>query len=330
MNANWRDDRLKLARLPTPLELLPRVSEELGREIWIKRDDTSDTLATGNKIRKLEYALAAARAAGASTLVTCGATQSNHARATAAVARRAGFAVHLVLLGDEQDRDQGNHLLDRILGAEISYVDLEGWGHRAAVMRSIADDIEKAGGKAWVMPEGGSDSIGTLGYVRAAEEILEQGRDLGLDFDHLICALGTGGTMAGLVAGFVAAGEGPLVHGICVCNDEEYFRRKTAPLYAALAEDYLPGLDVAACRPEIHEAYKGKGYGRSDARLRRELVELARLEGLVLDPVYTMKAWQGLRGIIDSGRVAEGQRLVFLHSGGIFGLLARGDLFREF
>ena len=164
-------ERLRLARLPTPIEALERRSRVLGREIHVKRDDLTDTLASGNKIRKLEFALAAARRAGADTLITCGAAQSNHARATAVLGIRCGFAVRLVLLGDAEDRDRGNHLIDRILGARIRYIDAAGWKRRAAIMAEEAEEVARAGGQAWVLPEGGSDEIGTLGYLRAALEI---------------------------------------------------------------------------------------------------------------------------------------------------------------
>ena len=217
-------DRVPLARLPTPIERLDRLSAAIGVEVWAKRDDLTGTGASGNKIRKLEYLIAEARAAGADTLVTTGGVQSNHARATALAARRCGLDPVLLLRGAQPVRPEGNYLLDRLLGAEIHWITPEAYRtDRDARLAQIAEDLRRRGAVPYVIPMGGSNATGTLGYVAAAREVAAQHPER---FDGVVCAVGSAGTLAGLAIG---ADLGP-IYGVAVSEGAEALRDKTAAL----------------------------------------------------------------------------------------------------
>jgi D-cysteine desulfhydrase len=318
--------RVELARLPTPVQPLPRATAALGAppgtvELWVKRDDLTGAVLSGNKIRKLEFLFADALAQGADTVLTCGGAQSNHARATALAAARLGLRAHLILRGTEPSPGaalEGNLLLDRLAGAEVTWVTPEEYGDREALFEELARSLRAAGRTPYVVVEGGSDAVGAWGYVRCAEEIAAHG------FDTIVHAVGSGGTSAGLLAGRSLAGLAARVVGVNVCDDAAYFRRRIAGITAALADRYaLPRARHAESDIEILDGFVGRGYALSRPEELAALRDLARAEGVVLDPVYSGKAWYALVTTLRRDPSAFGRRVLFLHTGGIFGLFPK-------
>lgn len=302
---------VSLARLPTPLHPLRRLSAELGVEVWCKRDDLTGAALSGNKVRKLEFLLADAQRSGADVVITTGGIQSNHARATAVAARELGLRPVLLLRGEPPPVPDGNLLLDRLLGAEVHWCTPDEYrARRNERMAEIADELRAGGERPYVVPEGGSNGLGALGYVRAAEEVADgQAR-----FDHVVCAVGSGGTLAGLALG----PDVGRVHGVAVCDDRATF---SARVRAIAAEAGL-GLPPEGERWEVTEGYQGPGYGVATAEVWDTIAHVARLEGLVLDPVYTGKAMHALVSEARAGRWRG--RLLYWHTGGVFGLFGRG------
>ncbi len=316
-------ERLNLARLPTPVEPLPRISAEEGVEIWVKRDDLTGTALSGNKVRKLEFVLAEARRRGARTVLTCGGIQSNHARATAVAAARLGLRAHLLLRvhGAPPPRPEGNLLLDRLAGASVQTITPEEYRRADEIMAELA---ARESPPAYAIPEGASNALGALGYALAAGEIVEAEKRLGLRFDAVVHAVGSGGTSAGLILGKKAFGLGARICGVNVCDDEAYFRRRITGILRECAARYAPHLGFSEEDVTILDGYVGPGYAQSSEGDLAALRRLPRLEGVFLDPVYTAKAFHGMLREIRGGRLADCGRILFLHTGGIFGLFARG------
>jgi D-cysteine desulfhydrase len=296
---------VQLSHWPTPLEPAPRLAAALGLapdDLWVKRDDLTD-LGGGNKVRKLEYLVAEALAAEATVLITSGSAQSNHARATAAAAARVGLGAVLVLGGTALAGRPGNLALDELLGAEVVLAEgLTGASldHR---VQEVADRLRAAGEVPAVLPFGGSSAVGARGYVDCARELHQQAPDAA----HVVVAVGSGGTMAGLVAGLGAE----RVLGI----DTGALSDPAARVAALVAE--LGG------RPEalrLDRDQVGEGYGRLTAAAATAMRTAARTEGLLLDPVYTGKAIAGLASAVSEGIVRRGERTVFVHTGGLPGL----------
>ena len=316
-----RPRRLDVAQLPTKIRPLDRISERWGGpRIWIKHDDDTGGLVTGNKIRKLQYAVADALDEGADTLITCGGIQSNHCRATAAIARRVGMDVVLCLRGQAPELLEGNLLLDHVLGAEIRWWTPEQYREHDARMAAIAEELRAAGKRPYVVAEGCSMAPGVWGYIEAAEEIATAQREHDVTFDVIVNAIGSGGTSAGLILGAKKHGLSARVRGVCVCDDAATFRPLIARLCRETIERYdlTETIDDAAI--EIIEGYVGLGYGQSRPEELAVLLELARTEGVVLDPVYTGKAMFALRSELDAGRLEPARNVLFVHTGGIFGL----------
>lgn len=317
-----RFPRVRLAHLPTPLEPAPRLSEALGVEIWIKRDDCTGLAGGGNKTRKLEFLLGQAFEEGADTLVTQGAVQSNHVRQTAAAAASHGLACEIIL--EERTGStaidytrNGNVLLDRLFGAAIRTV--PGGSDMTAELEVTAAEVRARGGRPYVIPGGGSNAVGALGYVDCAREIVVQADELDLRIDRIVTATGSAGTHAGLVAGLAVMGADIPVLGIGVrapkAKQEENvlkLARETAVLLGR-PEAVTAGMVVADCD------YVGEGYGLIDQAVIEALKLAARTDGIVLDPVYTGKAMKGLIALARAGRF-EGETVVFLHTGGAQGL----------
>lgn len=320
--------RKSLAYLPTPLHGLPRLSEAWGGpEIWVKRDDLTGMAISGNKIRKLEFVAAQAEAEGCDLLITTGGLQSNHCRATAAVAAMLGWQCHLVLRGSPPARCEGNHFLDMLLGARMSYVQPQGPDSVNSSMRELASTYKAKGYKPFLIPVGASDEIGAMGYLYAAREIQNQCAAQQLSFDVIVCALGSGGTYAGLLLGRELFGLKGEIWGINVCDDRAYFVAQVAQIFAGIHKRY--GYAPQA-RPEdiiSLEGYVGLGYGLNRQEELAFIAEVARLEGLLVDPVYTGKALYGLYHEIKAGRLPKAQRVLFLHTGGIFGLFPKTEEF---
>ena len=324
-----RFPRVRLAHLPTPLEPLPRLSDALGVELWIKRDDCTGLAGGGNKTRKLEFLLGQAMVEGADTLVTQGAVQSNHVRQTAAAAAAHGLACEIIL--EERTGSKavdytrnGNVLLDLMFGASIRRV--PGGTDMAAELEISAEAVRARGGKPYVIPGGGSNPIGALGYVDCAREIVVQADELDMPIDRIVTATGSAGTHAGLVAGLAVMGADIPVLGIGVRAPKEKqeanvlkLARETAALLGR-PDAVTDQMVVADCD------YVGEGYGLIDGAVIEALKLAARTDGILLDPVYTGKAMKGLLALARAGRF-ENETVVFLHTGGAQGLAGyQGEL----
>lgn len=321
-----RFPRQRFAHLPTPLERLDRLSALLGGPtIWIKRDDCTGLGFGGNKTRKLEYLMADAIAGGADTVLTVGAVQSNHARQTAAAAARLGLACELVLENRIADADEaylrsGNVLLDRMFGARLHEV--PAGSDMKQAMQDAADAVRGRGGRPYQIPGGGSNPVGALGYVNFALELLAQATEAGVAFDHLIHATGSAGTQAGIVVGLEALRAGLPVLGITVSKPRE----QQEALVQALADETaaflgVPGV-VTRAAVVANSDYTGPAYGAPTPGMLAALKLLAREEGILLDPVYSGKAMDGMIDLIRRGHFHKGQNIVFLHTGGQPGLFA--------
>jgi D-cysteine desulfhydrase len=325
---------MHLARFPrrrytagwTPLERLERLSHLLGGpDLYVKRDDLLGLAGGGNKTRKLEFLVADALAKGADTLITCGAVQSNHCRLTLAAAVKEGLRCRLVLeerVADSYDPEAtGNNFLFRLLGVEAITVVKTGVD-LAAEMQKVADEVAALGRKAYIIPGGGSNALGALGYVSCAEEILAQSFDLGLRLDHVVCASGSTGTHAGLLAGLVGNNSHLPVTGINVRRTRE----EQEPNVHKLAQDVAELLGIRGGVPR--EAvialgdWVGPGYSLPSPEMVEAVTMVARVEGILLDPVYTGKAMAGLIGLVRRGVFRKGERVLFLHTGGAPALYA--------
>lgn len=329
---------MQLSRFPrrrytasaTPLEPLPRLSAHLGGpSLWIKRDDLLGLTAGGNKTRKLEFLVADALEHGADTLVTTGAVQSNHCRLTLAAAVREGLSCRLVLeervAGSYDEHASGNNFLFGLLGVESVTVVPAGTD-LAAAMQAAASEVAALGRKAYVIPGGGSNALGALGYVACAQELMQQSFEQGLAFAHLVTSSGSGGTHAGIVAGLSGTGAGVSVTGISVRAPKGPQAEKILGLARATAElagaERLPdGADVV-----VLDDYVGEGYSIPTEGMIEAVRLFARLEGVLLDPVYTGKAAAGLIDLVRRGTFERHDNVVFLHTGGSPALYAYQDV----
>jgi L-cysteate sulfo-lyase len=321
-----RFPRVSLAHLPTPLEHLPRLSKHLGGpQVYVKRDDCTGLATGGNKTRKLEFSMAAALEANADTIVTVGAVQSNHVRQTAAAACKLGMRCEVLLehrIEEPTDdyRNSGNVLLDRIFGANLR--EYPGGTDFDVEMQSVAAEVEAGGGKPYIIPGGASNQIGALGYVNCALELLGQANAAGLAIDHLITATGSAGTQGGLIVGLKATHSGIPLLGIGVGAPREQQEEKVFKLACETAEYIgVPGIvqrdDVIA-----NCDYVGEGYGIPTDAMNDAVMLLARLEGLLFDPVYSGKALAGLIDLVTRGQFGDAKNIVFLHTGGSPALFA--------
>jgi len=321
-----RIPRRRLAHLPTPLEALDRLRSEIGGPpLWIKRDDCTGLATGGNKARKLEFLVGAALEASADTLVTFGALQSNHARQTAAAAARVGLACELILVRrvawDEPAYTRaGNLLLDELLGARIHVVDDD-----AEAARRLAERLaffEAKGRSAYVIPPGGSNATGALGYVVCAGELLEQARAAGFSPGTIVHATSSTGTQAGLLVGLRAHGSAARVLGVNVYSrDRAKLERTLAAACAELAEDLAVPPPPAAALQVDHD-FLGPDYGIPTDAMRDALRRVARCEGILLDPVYSGKAMAALIARVQRGDLPRDEPVVFLHTGGAASLSA--------
>ena len=340
MNANtFQRPRLALVHGPTPLVRKDALDTRLGVRLWIKRDDATGGAEAGNKVRKLEFLLADALEKKANVVLTCGGLQSNHARATAIACAELGLACVLFLRSSEGKTDvdraapraglprAGNVLLDRLVGAEVRLISPADYAQRAAVMESAALELARLGKRPYVIPEGGSNGLGSLGYVAAMREVRAQ-LDFGLGggpatFDHVVHACGSGGTAAGIALGASTYRVATRVRAFAVCDDAAYFDKVIGRIIAE-SRAFEPSLEGPA-ELVVDDRFKGPAYGVMSAEQKKLLVEIARSSGTLLDPVYTGKAMFGLEQTILRGDIARDARVLFVHTGGLPGLLAQGD-----
>nr|WP_127079705.1 D-cysteine desulfhydrase family protein [Rhodomicrobium lacus] len=324
--------RFPLAHLPTPLEPLDRLSSEIGGpRIWVKRDDCSGLATGGNKARKLEYLVGDALAQRCDTLISAGALQSNHARQVAAAAARAGLRCVLVLTDTVAGRDgtysqTGNAQIDRILGADIHIV--PGHQESAPVCAAIAEELRNDGATPYVIPIGGSNGVGTLGYIGAFFEIQLQMELNKEPFDLLTLASGSGGTQAGLMLGARLSSWSGRIVGMSVGARSDSVKAKVNRA-GYLAADLLKAPSIVNHRwlPEVEDSARGAGYGIPDPSTFDAIALTAKLEGLLLDPVYSGKGMAGLIAACQGGRFDKSIRnVVFVHTGGTAALAAYPEL----
>lgn len=317
--------RIPLSAYPTPLEHLPRLSVELGRPIYIKRDDGIGPAMGGNKTRKLEYLLADAQRRGHHIIATFGGLQSNHARLTAAAANPLGMQAHLFYFERRPKQLTGNLLINQYLGARMHFIPFGGGGGMTleASVRLARLVALIWVGRHYFIPVGGHNWLGCLGYVRAALELDEQVRGLGLEKVHLILAAGSGGTLAGLIAGLTLCHSDIQPLGIDVGKLWKAFPVSIAALATEICAHLgEPHQFTPTQVPLIEETYVGRQYGFPSADGQSALKRLARAEGILLDPVYTAKAFAGMLGEIEQGHLGQNDPVIFLHTGGLPALFA--------
>ncbi|MDR5806458.1 D-cysteine desulfhydrase family protein [Caballeronia sp. LZ001] len=324
--------RFALLEGATPVQRLTRLEQRLGNVgIFVKRDDLMGLGGGGNKLRKLEFLIGEALAQGANTVITVGARQSNHARLTAAAAARAGLQCELVLTRsvprtDATYTDNGNVLLDELLGATVH--DLPGSEDALLFATRRATTLTELGRRVYVAPLGGSSPVGCLGYAACAVEIETQASEMGVHFDEVVVPHGSGGTHAGLVAGFVAQGRtAAFVRSHAVLADEDRSRIVSFEKSTATLDLLGHKAEFSASDLNIDDSHLGDGYGLPTDAMREALRTLARTEGLLLDPVYSGKAFAGLLHDVRTGRYRSGQNVLFLMTGGLPGLFAYRNAF---
>lgn len=323
--------RVELARLPTPLQPLDRLGAEIGGpRIWLKRDDLTEGPAGGNKLRKLEFAIGQALADGADVVITAGAAQSNHCRQTAFAAARFGLGCHLLLAGPESaSPPDGNLLLDELFGADITYVDPDAFGDLAPVFDAASDRHRREGSTPFCIPVGASDEIGLWGYVEAGAELAVDVERAGIEPSHVVAACGSGGTHAGLLVGAERAGLASQILGISVSRSTETLAARMPDLIDRWNRRYGQSVDVDADRSVILDDYIAPGYGKAEPRVYETIRLLGRLEGVVFDPVYTGKAFDGFLREIEGGRFDGSDDVIFLHTGGIYAVFPHRAQFRR-
>jgi len=311
--------RVKLVNLPTPLEKMPRLTSALnGPQLWIKREDCTGLAFGGNKERKAEFSLGDALSKKADVVITVGPVQSNHARATAAAARKLGLEVILVLSGEKPSSNDGNLLVNRLLGAEIRF--LEGKPTKLDRMRfteEIAADLRKSGQIPYVIPAGASYPPGAIAYVNAMLELFSQARNSGFRIDHVIHAAGSGGTQAGLVLANKALGSGVNILGVCA---EPHIKDKLVEETVEIAHGAAKLLRLKmTVKPDdvvLNEDYAGEAYEAPTPEALNAIKLVAQTEGILLDPIYTGRAMAGLIDLIKQDHYEKDDNIVFIHTGG--------------
>lgn len=325
--------RVPLAHLPTPLEPMDRLSAHLGGpRIWVKRDDCTGLSGGGNKTRKLEFLMADALAQRADCVITQGATQSNHARQTAAAAAKLGLGCHILLedrtgYTDTDYTENGNVLLDRLLGATVGR--RPGGADMAAEMETLAASLRAEGRRPYIIPGGGSNPVGALGYVDCAVELLTQADAMGFEIDLLLHATGSSGTQAGLVAGLAAAESDVPLLGIGVRAPQEKQETMVHDLARRTMDHLGAGFEIPRDRVRANCEYVGPGYGLPTAAMQEAVRLLARFEGVLFDPVYSGKGLAGLIDLVRRGALEDARNVVFLHTGGSAALFGYPKLFNS-
>ena len=306
--------KISIGIFPTPVHKLENISRLLGTQVYIKRDDMTGLALGGNKVRKLEYLLADAKAQGAEVVFTTGGAQSNHAMLTAAAARKLGMTPVLILKKRGVTARQGNQLLEHLMGVDVRFMDTDDYADIYAEMDRVGREMDKPYYK---IPCGGSNALGTLGYVDCIRELREQG----MEFDHIICAEGSGGTMAGVSLGAKLFMPGARVTGMMV--DTDPFDVITLDLMRGAAKLLEADVEITPDDFALRDLC-GPGYAIPSQEGNAAVALMAENEGIFLDPVYTGKAFAGLVAMAKEGAFAPDDKVLFLHSGGAGGLFAVG------
>ncbi|MCI2056004.1 MAG: D-cysteine desulfhydrase family protein [Oscillibacter sp.] len=311
--------RVVLGVYPTPFYKLENISKKYGKNIWIKRDDLCGVALGGNKVRKLEFLLADAKEQGCDVVFTTGGAQSNHAMLTAACASRLGMKPILILKKRGVTEHKGNLVLDDIYGADVRMMDTDSYDDIYAEMHRVGAELEAQGHKCYYIPCGGSNPLGAVGYVNCVREFTVQALAAGIKVGHIVSATGSGGTTAGLLLGAKLFQPGVKVTGIAVDTDP------FSEIVPQLAKESAEILDCSFEREKDDfemVSHVGAGYAVPNAEDTPYIEELARMEGILLDPVYTGKAWSGMLKQLQSGYFGEEDNLVFVHTGGAAALFA--------
>jgi D-cysteine desulfhydrase len=325
--------RVRLANTPTRGHWL-RYGADLGTKIWVKRDDQTGSELSGNKVRKLEYLMAEAVDQRATHVITCGAEQSNHARATALAATQIGMRSVLILRCDDPANPPpptANILLDRLCGADIQWITRPAWRDRNRLLAEAADRVAAAGGRPYIIPEGGSNALGSWGYIRAIQELATDLEGIAAP-DHpvtVVYACGSGGTGAGLILGAKLLGldkRGIRVAGVNVCDDRAYFVDSIGRICAEAEERWQLGAHITPDDIDLVDGHVGLGYAKSRPEELATIRDVCRSDGIVLDPVYTGKAFHGVVTELRRDRNRFGSAIAFIHTGGMFGLFASPEI----
>ncbi len=322
--------QINLARLPTPVQPMRRFGEKLAVDLYVKRDDLTGAALSGNKIRKLEFVLADALAQNADTVITCGGAQSNHCRATAIAAAMLGLNCRLLLRTPDPSNPppaEGNILLDRMAGADIVWITPQEYQVRDEFFEREAASLKASGRKPYMIPEGASSALGAWGYIRATEELVNDITNLPGGANQactIINAAGSGGTSAGLILGAKIFDLNARIVSVNVCDDREYFVNAIGNICEKAIADYGIEIDFSRDRDiEIIDGYVGRGYALSRPEELELMYEVARAEGIFFDPVYTGKAFYGMVQELKNNPRCFGERILFIHTGGIFGLFPK-------
>jgi D-cysteine desulfhydrase family pyridoxal phosphate-dependent enzyme len=312
--------RFPLATLPTPLDELPRLSQELGVRVVMKRDDLTGFALGGNKARKLEFLVADALEHKCDVLVTGGGVQSNHIRTTAAAARKAGMDAVGVFFSSPSGSDaNGNLLLDEILGAQLIYAQADKHETELEIQRAC-DDLRAQGRNPYLIPVGGSTKLGVCSYILAVQELLTQLKTQNISLDAVVITTGSCGTHAGVLAGMKFFGAAIPVHGITVSRPRAECTTRVARLVNETAQFLERNIVLSENDIIVHDAYIGEAYAKITPEARAAIFKIAQLEGIFLDPVYTGKAMAGLMDLAQRGVFARGSTVLFWHTGGAPGI----------
>lgn len=310
--------KLSLANTPTRIEQVQLMDADLPVNLFVKRDDMTGVSVTGNKIRKLEYLLQQALDEGATDIITTGAVGSNHARATAMACARLGFRCHLLLVGPEDTPDEGNLFLDRLAGADVRFISQEEYdARRDEVMEAWKEELDGEGKNTMIIPMGGSNGLGSFGYVDCFDEILAQEKDMGITFDAIVCVAGSAGMLAGLAYANALRESEKEILGISVSAPAFVIEEKLLPRIAGEMNE-LKGTNVSA-EATVIDDYVGRGYALSRPEELEFIWDFVSQTGIILDPVYTGKAMYGTVSEILNGRWKEKENILFIQSGGAFG-----------
>jgi D-cysteine desulfhydrase len=314
---------LNLTLLNTPIvEVTPKEKTRL----WLKRDDLTGIELSGNKIRKLDFLIQEAINEKAEGIITCGGLQSNHCRAAAYAAIKVGLDSILYLRGTPEEIPSGNHFLDLLSGSTIIYVSPEEYQNIDSIMEQRSRELKSEGKNYYVIPEGGSNEVGAWGYIKCFDEILDQMTQMKIPIEAIAVSTGSGGTHAGLYLGKLLRQSTVDVFSINVCDDAEFFKMKIFNIIKKFEQRYNHKLNVDKASIHIYDGFTGEGYGLISDREVMMIKEFIRKEGIVLDPVYTAKAYFGLEKIIEEG-IIDYKNILFIHTGGIFGIFPQA---REF
>lgn len=319
------DEKLSLGRFPTPIERM-KYGERYEVDLFVKRDDLDEFIGSGNKVRKLEYLLYDAKKLSCDVILSAGGVQSNHCRATAYFSKKLGMDVELFLFGESEL--QGNFLIDKLLGAKVHLITHEEYENIAEIMNKRARELESAGHRAYVIPPGGSSAVGFLGYVSAVREISNWEKEHG-EFDYIVCATGTAGTIAGLEIGKVIYGKKFKVIGVNVTKrSQQNFHKIMSEELIAFNTRYKT--NIKRLNPAVIDGYVGEGYAIPSHEDFEIIRDVALKDHLIFDPVYTAKAFKGVISMIKKGEIPRRSRILFIHTGGTFGLFAFAKQLEKF